>query len=434
MSQGMKEHVDGIILILSCQKYERTRLQKCKLQKPYYGKWKVIYVIGDLFLSDDFILEGHRLLVKCEDSYIHLFKKLTLAIKHLYVNHDIKEGILRCGDDILFNEDVLTSFLNRSDKEDFIGKCGGRSVHSTEITDSMLKTTVFDPFMVNYYRSHVEDFTNPHHNLLGVDISRYKKRPLLANFAIGVIFYISNRACRCLVQKMEDIDFNVFHYDDFSQSYPYTIEDRAVTYILYSNRISFTHDDNMFSDHASSSTIGFHTNAFKTNDVGFIMLRCVDSELSNQYWKHNYKCIRKFYPLNEIMIIDDNSDPTFLKETDFKMEHVTIVKSEYQSRGVLLMYIYYLKFPFCETAVLIHDSSFVNNFIDFSLDAGASYSFLWQFEHHWDQIDDETRMIKIFQNTDLLRFYENKAKKTQTGKKTQTQLFIALVLLRRLQS
>ena len=34
---------------------------------------------------------------------------------------------------------------------------------------------------------------------------------------------------------------------------------------------------------------------------------------------------------------------------------------------------------------------------------------IWDFEHDWDQIEDETRMINIFNDKDLLNFYENKS-------------------------
>ena len=49
--------------------------------------------------------------MKCEDSYIHLLKKLVLSIKIIYSIFNIKEGILRSGDDIIYNELILESFL-----------------------------------------------------------------------------------------------------------------------------------------------------------------------------------------------------------------------------------------------------------------------------------------------------------------------------------
>ena len=44
----------------------------------------------------------------------------------------------------------------------------------------------------------------------------------------------------------------------------------------------------------------------KIDTLGFIILRNVNSELTNKYWIHCYNCIRKYYPENKIIIIDDN--------------------------------------------------------------------------------------------------------------------------------
>jgi hypothetical protein len=79
-----KKNINGIILILSCQKYKDTRLKEFSLSKTSYNNWEVIYVIGNLFQEKNYILDGNFLYVKCEDSYLHLFKKLVLSIKYLY--------------------------------------------------------------------------------------------------------------------------------------------------------------------------------------------------------------------------------------------------------------------------------------------------------------------------------------------------------------
>ena len=47
--------------------------------------------------------------------------------------------------------------------------------------------------------------------------------------------------------------------------------------------------------------------------IGFIILRHVNNEVTNQYWLHCYECIRKYYPENKIMIIDDNSNRCIYK-------------------------------------------------------------------------------------------------------------------------
>ena len=140
-------------------------------------------------------------------------------------------------------------------------------------------------------------------------------------------------------------------------------------------------------------------------EVGFILLRHVNSELTNKYWLHSYNCIRRYYPENHILIIDDNSDYSFI--TYKALYKTTIIKSEYHGRGELLPYYYYLHNKLFDIAVIIHDSVFINKYIDFDIKENG-YKILWNFEHNWDQIDDETTMINLFNDQELLTFYENK--------------------------
>jgi hypothetical protein len=137
--------------------------------------------------------------------------------------------------------------------------------------------------------------------------------------------------------------------------------------------------------------------------IGFIILRHVNNELTNNYWIHSYDCIRKFYPENFIIIVDDNSKYEYITEKIlYKTE---IIRSEFHGRGELLPYYYYLSNKLFDTAVIIHDSVFINKYMDLNV---CKYKLLWEFEHEWDQIEDETRMIKLFNDKDLLEFYENK--------------------------
>ena len=279
--------VEGIILVLSCQKHLNTRVRNFKLPKDEYVGWKVIYVIGDLFLDCDYKLEGSFMIVKCEDSYIHLLKKLVLTLKYLYEIFDIKEGVLRCGDDLIFNEKQLETFLlspktrvvenddgNDTITEyiDFLGKSpSGRNLLSHEISDADIKNTTNDTFMIDYYMCHQEDLNNPQHNLKGINIFKYIKRPHIPVGPSGVIYYLSNRSCNILVNHLENIQFNIFHYDEYTDSYPYTIEDCAVSYILYSNKIGFVHNINMYDDYGNNekdkegndAVIALHTNLNK---------------------------------------------------------------------------------------------------------------------------------------------------------------------------
>ena len=138
--------------------------------------------------------------------------------------------------------------------------------------------------------------------------------------------------------------------------------------------------------------------------LGFIILRHVNNEKTNLYWNHSYDCVRKYYPENQIIIIDDNSNYEFITERE--LYKTTIIKSEYPQRGELLPYYYYLKNKLFEHAVIIHDSVFINKYIDFTIE--NEYKILWDFQHIWDQIDDETCMILEFNDADLYKFYNNK--------------------------
>jgi hypothetical protein len=139
--------------------------------------------------------------------------------------------------------------------------------------------------------------------------------------------------------------------------------------------------------------------------VGFIILRHVNNEVTNNYWNICYHCIRKYYPENLILIIDDNSNYTYVKE-DKQLYNTTIINSEYPKRGELLPYYYYLHNKLFDVAIVLHDSVFINKYIDITVD---KYKLLWEFEHDWDQIADETKMINVFNDTELLEFYRNKA-------------------------
>ena len=264
--------VEGIILVLSCQKHQNTRLKKFVL-KNEYNNWKVIYVIGDLFLDEEYkLVNDNYLYIRCEDSYIHLLKKLTLSIKYVNKIFNIKQGILRSGDDLIFNEEILISFL-KGEKCDYYGQshCGNDYYCNDK---NLLKKTLVDTFMYDYYKNHPEDFDNPHHNLKGKDIKNYLVRPDIFG-ASGVLYYLSNRACNILINHMEKINYDIFHYDEFTKSYPYTIEDCAVTFIMYYNDVKFKHNGNFYQDvnvnnedlirklKNNNNTICFHTNFYK---------------------------------------------------------------------------------------------------------------------------------------------------------------------------
>jgi len=139
--------------------------------------------------------------------------------------------------------------------------------------------------------------------------------------------------------------------------------------------------------------------------IGFIIIRYVMSEVTNMLWQECYKCIRKFYD-NPIVIIDDNSDSKFL--TTLEMTNVTIIQSEYPKRGELLPYYYFLKEAWFDTAVILHDSVFIQAPIKFN----KPNRYLWHFiSHQSDNTRGELECIRKLENHGpLLNFYNSKDK------------------------
>ena len=249
-------NINGIILILSCKKHKNTRLKKFGPKKNIYNNWIVIKVIGDLFLEKEYVLNNNILYIKCEDSYLHLLKKLSLSIKYLYKIFNIKEGILRCGDDLIFNEENLNKFL-KSNKYDYYGKAYcNKDYKSNNI--NLLKNTIYDDFMLKYYKNNINELSDKYHGIY-LTINKLKKfliRPKIWG-ASGVIYYISNKSCNIIINTMENINYNIFHLDKFTNSYPYIIEDVGITFIMYYNKIQFINNPNFFD---TKNSIVKHTN------------------------------------------------------------------------------------------------------------------------------------------------------------------------------
>lgn len=302
-----KISVNGIILILSCDKYKKTRFEKFKLKKKEYKNWKVIYVFADLFMKEKFKLEDNILTIKTEDSYFHLLKKLLLSIKYLYQIFDIKEGILRSGDDLIFNENNLSKFLISRKKYNFIGI---NTENESELEPNIYKNfpTKNDNFMINYYVKNPSDFNNPKHNMKNVIVKKYKKRPNLKKVIAGTLYYISNFAAKILIDHFKKINNNIFYFDVYTQSYPYIIEDVGVSYILYLNKIKSKFDKNFINQYEIDCSniknkyndfIAIHTQYLKnTNDDNYYILNFTD----------NKKTINRIYKTdNEYLLLKNGN-------------------------------------------------------------------------------------------------------------------------------
>ena len=130
---------------------------------------------------------------------------------------------------------------------------------------------------------------------------------------------------------------------------------------------------------------------------GFIITRHVNSELTNKYWNNNVKQLRKLYPFRKIIIIDDNSNYNYVKP-EFNYENIEIIQSEFNGRGELLPYYYFLKYKFFKNAVIIHDSVFIHKRVNFEKLNGINVMPLWHFNSDQENILNTKRIIKHLKN------------------------------------
>lgn len=142
------------------------------------------------------------------------------------------------------------------------------------------------------------------------------------------------------------------------------------------------------------------------SNYGFIITRHVNSEQTNRYWNQCVKLIRTFYPLRQIIIIDDNSNQEFIK-ADFNYKNLTIIQSEYPKRGELLPYYYYLKYKWFPNAVIIHDSLFIHKRMSFEKFSMPVIP-LWHHKYDKENLNNIIRIASSLRNN---RFLLNKINK-----------------------
>jgi hypothetical protein len=136
---------------------------------------------------------------------------------------------------------------------------------------------------------------------------------------------------------------------------------------------------------------------------GFIIVRHINNNISADYWIHCYNHIRKYYD-NNIIIIDDNSDISLIK--NIETVNCKVINSEFtKGKGEILGYYYFYKLKPFDKAIIIHDSVFINKKIDFN--NICEINFLWSFEKNkWDNSKHIKMMLNKY-NNELYNNYIN---------------------------
>ena len=115
-------------------------------------------------------------------------------------------------------------------------------------------------------------------------------------------------------------------------------------------------------------------------ELGFIITRHVNSEMTNKYWIESINNINLIYKNIPIVIIDDNSNYKFINTTNVNMSNCTVINSEFKGRGELLPYYYFYRYHWFNKAVIIHDSVFILKYVNFNL--VKDVQFLWEFPNN----------------------------------------------------
>lgn len=243
----MKKEVQGVILYLSCHKHLNGRVRDFVPPEKEINDWPIHVIIGNPFIQSEYIMFDRLIIIKCEDSYAHLMKKLVLSYKILQEIYNIEQGIIRIADDIEINKKNLISFLN-SQKEDYMGR---------KCDNSELGPVHADEFISNYFKERPNELLNPLNGLHNTRITR--EIVPSCKYVAGIITYLSRKSCSILIEFMNSIKYNIFH--ETKHGRPLTIEDMGIGYVLQIHGINPTFRDDFWVEFVrDEKAIGFHTN------------------------------------------------------------------------------------------------------------------------------------------------------------------------------
>ncbi len=275
--------VNGVIIVITCQKYFHTRIlgNKFRINSHQFNGWPIVYVLGDKDLRQQYAIappdmtnsfNSYILTVKSEDYYAQIFKKIVMAQEAVYEIFNIKYGILKCDDDITFNKPKLKDFLNNmpscdwmarrySDMEDFKTPFNHKCVEN-----------LIDNSIVNYYFRNPEELKEVISEKSDFKPEDYVVSPLIPKElgGAGPLYYLSSKASQIIIDFFKNCNYDLYYFDKNSQSYPFICrEDVGTAFILGNNGIPMINNNNLFC-HAwkefNENTIGFHTHIWGQNN------------------------------------------------------------------------------------------------------------------------------------------------------------------------
>jgi len=133
----------------------------------------------------------------------------------------------------------------------------------------------------------------------------------------------------------------------------------------------------------------------KSSDLIFVIVSYIKNEKQQELLKRCIESINRFHPLDQIVIIDDNSELPLLPKSE-RLKNYQIIKSEYHRAGELLPYYYYWKYQGfgSKKMVFLHDSMFLSRALT-KEETDSDVRFHWHFEtHRYDNMELIKKMLK----------------------------------------
>lgn len=124
-------------------------------------------------------------------------------------------------------------------------------------------------------------------------------------------------------------------------------------------------------------------------NIGFVIGRHVASPSHVNLCFRAYTSVRKFYPNNTILIVDDNST---LPDPNVYDDRTIVIQSAIRGAGEFgIYYYYYITRPF-DRGVLLHDSMVINKPLDLP---DVPIIYLWHFPFHasLEQVAADVEML-----------------------------------------
>jgi len=157
------------------------------------------------------------------------------------------------------------------------------------------------------------------------------------------------------------------------------------------------------------------------SSIVFILTRHVTSEKTNELWQECIRAIRRFYLTDPILIIDDHSNPAFLSTiADYPRENILNISSEFEPGcGEMLAYYYFYKMKIADTAIILHDSFFLQAPIpgldQIRQNTGFTTKFLLSFDRFTHDFNQEIAWIQKLKNPESLVWWYHQSELCRYG-------------------